>query len=152
MITQASRDAILLDLGLAYRMGTPVSPTGAPGTLAAAMQPASLTTTHELEQGGFGIRGYRAPEVLRHLPYTLAVDVFAFGRIMINMLSRCVCEPFDLSSLSSALPSPAEYGARLWQCPCAAEAAQCHRIVCQVRRDNGLRRRLLPTIAPVLGL
>ena len=72
-------DLVLLDLGLALR----VMPSTCSVVEAEAQ---SLRTSRDLE-AGFGILGYRAPEVHRREPYGLSVDVFAFGRVFYNLMS-----------------------------------------------------------------
>ena len=67
-----TRGATLIDLGCAMQ--------GQPGG----------TYNHQLAFR-FGVKGYRAPEVNRNKRYGDAVDVFAFGRVLYNML--CAVEP-----------------------------------------------------------
>lgn len=156
MMTQASRDAILLDLGLAFRMAPASSNKAAGGTLersssTAAMQPTALTTTHELEEGGFGIRGYRAPEVLRHLPYTLAVDVFGFGRILINMLSSYHAPPkrYSLTALRARV---IETFAVEGCCPRSLECWAYENIFCKVTCSQRWPRELQDLVRRCLSV
>ena len=79
--TECSR-LVLLDLGLAMRLVAP----GPEHDIT------SVTTSRDLAVG-FGIIGYRAPEVHRKVPFGLAVDIFAFGRVLHNMLSAVTKPP-----------------------------------------------------------
>lgn len=84
-----SQDLVLLDFGLAMRLVPPqpqLSHTLPDDVWKQFEDPSSVTTSRDLDVG-FGIVGYRAPEVHRKRPFGLPVDVFAFGRVLYNMLS-----------------------------------------------------------------
>ena len=74
----AGEDAILIDLGLAV-------PLPAHGKLPWVAP-------------GFGVVGYRAPEVHQRKAYDGAVDVFAFGRVLLHMLRAVHPPPRDRRS------------------------------------------------------
>ena len=76
MITADEGHAVLIDLGLSVRC-----------------PPASLLR-RGLERR-FGVRGYRAPEVNRQEAYGAAVDIFAFGRVLYNLLAAIIPPPRD---------------------------------------------------------
>ena len=76
---EAAGDAVLIDLGLAIPIA---GRTSAP----AHVDPTSVTLPYPGLP--FGVTGYRAPEVERLQPYGTPVDVFAFGRVLFNVL-RC---------------------------------------------------------------
>ena len=81
-------DVVLIDLGLALPFS--IAPGGkSPISLLPYVEP-------------FGVRGYRAPEVQRRQSYGPAVDVFALGRVMYNMLrrfARAPTEPLTMAAL-----------------------------------------------------
>ena len=78
-------DVVLIDLGLAMPLPPPTS------------QGEQLLPYTEM----FGVVGYRAPEVHRRRSYGAAVDVFALGRAMYNMLSRVARPPSSWISLAA---------------------------------------------------
>ena len=80
MLVEETNDAVLIDLGLAMQ--------GSPGA----------EYRFQLRER-FGVKGYRAPEVNRQEPYSSAVDCFAFGRVVYNMLSAVEPPPKRKSSL-----------------------------------------------------
>ena len=80
-------DVVLIDLGLA--MPLPSS----------ASQGLQLLPYTEM----FGVIGYRAPEVHRQRSYGAAVDVFALGRVMYNMLRRIARPPSNWISLPAII-------------------------------------------------
>ena len=79
MITMSGMDAVLIDLGLAVQ--------GRAGGL----------YKHSHGEFQIGVKGYRAPEINRGLWYGDAVDIFAFGRVLFNMLSIAQPPPRNLS-------------------------------------------------------
>ena len=78
----ASGDALLIDFGLARRL-----------------PPCGHVECPTDRAGRFGILGFMAPEVqaMRGGRYGLAVDVFAYGRLLYALLSAAVPPPRDLS-------------------------------------------------------
>lgn len=80
IISAAEGCAILLDLGLAIKLRPPSSISCGEAT-------PLRTTTIDLADKGFGVWGYRAPEVWLRRPYSAAIDIFAFGRMLHNLLS-----------------------------------------------------------------
>ena len=81
---------MLLDLGLAIRLPASETSSGSsPGVQAGSN---GTTTKSELREG-FGVRGYRAPEIQRQRPYGTPVDIFSYGRILYNLLSAVAKPP-----------------------------------------------------------
>ena len=109
IISNETSHVTLLDLGLAIRLPAPCirllppshkcngamadAPTDA--TADAPLQTpidAPRTTTADL-YAGFGIRGYKAPEVKRRRPYGTPVDIFGYGRILYKSLCVVLGRP-----------------------------------------------------------
>lgn len=77
-----SKKLVLLDLGMALRLMPSAS----------SQQQHEASSTQNLAEG-FGIVGYRAPEVQREQPYGLPVDIFAFGKVLYNLLGSIFRPP-----------------------------------------------------------